>query len=165
MTMTDTRARSGTSTYSDARAKTVMLEVGADFFAVAAAGLISWDDAQNWTDSVSFILAHRAAVRFQIQLNCQGYLPRALDYRVSDDGSVLENGTAGGINYFALPPGTRATLYVEWNRFARDFAMVQEYFNARGWTTATAVDGAMTRDRVYSKDLYGVVRSKVGTWP
>jgi hypothetical protein len=163
MTMSTTLTRS--NTFSEARARDVMLEVGADFYAVAAAGLISWDDAQKWTEEISFILIHQAAIRFQIQLQCQGYAPRALDYRVSADGSVLESGTAGGINYFALPPGTRATLYVEWNSYARDFVMVQQYLYARGWTPASAVDGAMARDRVYSKDQYGVVRSKVGTWP
>jgi hypothetical protein len=47
---------------------------------------------------LGFILQHEAAYGFQIQFRCQGYQPRALDYRVSSDGSILESGTAGGIN-------------------------------------------------------------------
>jgi hypothetical protein len=92
------------------------------------------------------------------------YLPRALDCRVSSDGSVLESRTGGGINYFGLPPGTIASLFVEWNPLAKDLALVQRYLHARGWGTAFAVVGVAVRDRVYSKDGYGVIRSKVGNW-
>ncbi len=162
--MANTASRSCSDTFSEARARAVMLEVGADFYALAAAKLISWEDAERWTEELSFILVHRAAIRFQIQLRCSGYLPRALDYRVSNDGSVLESGTGGGINYFGLPAGTVASLFVEWNRLAKDLGYVQQYLYARGWGKAVAVDGAAVRDRVYSKDGYGVIRSKVGNW-
>ena len=81
MNMSATLTRS--NTFSEARARDVMLEVGADFYAVAAAGLISWDDAQKWTEEISFILIHQAAIRFQIQLQCQGYAPRASNSKSS----------------------------------------------------------------------------------
>jgi hypothetical protein len=143
-----------------------MPEVGADFYALAAAGLISSGTAQRWTEELAFILQHRAAHGFQIQLRCTGRNTIALDYRVSSDGSIQESSTAGGVNYFGLPAGTYATLFVDLNFQARTIATVQAYTRARGWgTNGQAVQGDTIRDRVYSKEGYGVIRSKIGTWP
>jgi hypothetical protein len=164
MTMSATLARTGT--FSEARARDVMLEIGADFYALAAAKLISWEAAERWTEELGFILLHEAAYGFQIQFHCQGHSPRALDYRVSSDGSILESGTAGGINYYGLPPGTVAGLLVQLNYGARKIAVVQQYLATRNWgIDGQAVEGAAVRDRVYSKDGYGVIRSKPGLWP
>ena len=165
MTMTDTASRSRTNTYSEARARTVMLEVGADFYALASANLISFDLAQRWTEERSFILLQQTVRGFQIQLQRPGSPTIALDYRVSSDGSVLESGTAGGINYYALPAGTTAGLVVDLNYEARNIAVVRRYIAERGWgTNGQAVEGTVVRDRVYSKDGFGVIRSKVGNW-
>lgn len=159
------RTRTLADTYTDARLWAVMPEVGADFYALAAAGLISSDTAQKWTEELAFILQHRAAHGFQIQLRCTGRNTIALDYRVSSDGSIQESSTAGGINYFGLPAGTHAFLFVELNFSASNIAKVQDYIRERGWGTGQAVQGDAVRDRVYSKEGYGVIRSKIGTWP
>jgi hypothetical protein len=143
-----------------------MLEVGADFYALVAPNLISFEQATKWTEELTHILQNQTANGFQIQLKCAGRLPIALDYRVSDDGSILEAGTAGGINYFALPPGTTASLFVDFNDAAPKAAAVRAYLAQRGWgTNGHVVEGAAARDRAYSNNGYGVVRSKVGTWP
>jgi hypothetical protein len=165
MTMTDTRSRSGTNTYSDARARTVMLEVGADFYALASANLITFDVAEKWTEELSFVLLQQTVRGFQIQLRRPGSPTIALDYRVSNDGSVLESSTAGGINYYGLPVGTTAGLVVDFNCEARNIAVVKRYIVERGWgTNGQAVEGEVVRDRVYAKDGFGVIRSKVGNW-
>jgi hypothetical protein len=79
---------------------------------------------------------------------------------------VHESGTGGGIDYFALPAGTRAGLVVTLNYQATQIAAVQTYIGQRGWgTNGQAVQGDSVRDRAYSKDGYGVVRGKVGVWP
>jgi hypothetical protein len=162
VTFSNTASR--TDTYSEARVGVVML--GADFYCLAGAGLISAEAANKWTEDLSHILLRKAAKGFQIQLKCQGYSPVALDYRVSSDGSLLESGTAGGINYFALPHGTSASLFVDLNYGATKIAAVREYLRGRGWgLNGHAVEGPTVRDRAYSKDQYGVVRSKVGAWP
>lgn len=163
MTQTYTVTRS--STYTEARLRNVMLEVGADFYALVAPGLISFETAAKWTDDLTFMLLHRAANSFQIQLRHPGYSPIALDYRVSSDGSLLESSTAGGIDYFALGPGTTGTLFVDLNFSAPNIAKVQSYLRGRGWgTNGSAIVGITSRDRAYSKDGYGVIRSKIGAW-
>jgi hypothetical protein len=162
--MTATRSR--TDTFTEARLAAVMPEVGADFYAMASAGLITLATAQSWTEELTFILKHRAAQRFQIQLHCPDRATIALDYQVRSDGTVHESGTGGGIDYFALPAGTYAGLLVTLDDKAPYAATVRAYIVQRGWgTDGQAVPGDPVRDRAYSKDGYGVVRGKVGNWP
>ena len=54
-----------------------MPEVGADFYALAGAGIITLRRAQRWTEELTFILQHEAAHGFQIQLTCPGGRDRA----------------------------------------------------------------------------------------
>lgn len=162
--MTATRSR--TDTFTEARLAAVMPEVGADFYAMASAGLLSLVTAQRWTEELTFVLRHKAVHSFQIQLCCPGRDKIALDYRVSSDGTVHESGTAGGIDYFSLPAGTQAGLVVTLDHQAPQIATVQAYTAQRGWgTNGQAVPGEPVRDRAYSKEGYGVVRGKVGVWP
>jgi hypothetical protein len=49
MTGVMTATQSRTDTFTEARLAAVMPEVGADFFAMASAGLLSLVTAQNWT--------------------------------------------------------------------------------------------------------------------
>jgi Bacterial HORMA domain family 1 len=164
--MTGTFTASQTSTYTDARLRAVMPEVGADFYALAGAGIVSLDVARRWTEELTFVLHQEAARGFQIQLGCPNGHRIALDYRVSSDGSIRESGTGGGVDYYALPSGTRAFLFVDLNYKAAKIAVVQTYIRQRGWTLdAQAVQGEVVRDRAYSKDGYGVIRGKIGAWP
>jgi hypothetical protein len=98
-------------------------------------------------------------------LTCPGGQRIALGYRVSSDGSIHESGTAGGVDYYALPKGTYATLFVDLNFQAPTIGTVWAYTQQRGWGNGSAVQGDVVRDRAYSKDGYGVIRSKIGTWP
>ena len=161
-----TATRSRTDTFTEARLAAVMPEVGADFYAMASAQLIALSTAQRWTEELTFILRHKAAHGFQIQLRCGGRDPIAVDYRVSSDGTVHESGSGGGIDYFSLPSGTSASLFVNLNYQAPQIAIVRSYTAQRGWgTDGQAVPGEPLRDRAYSKEGFGVVRGRVGVWP
>jgi len=162
--MTATRSR--TDSFTQARLAAVMPEVGADFYSMAGAGLVPLDTVMKWTEELSFILKHRAARGFQVQLTSPGRDKIALDYRVSSDGSVHESSTAGGIDYYALPAGTRCVLFVDLDYGSRDIQMVIAYIRPRGWgMDGQAVPGEPARDRAYSKEGYGLVRGKIGVWP
>jgi hypothetical protein len=57
-------------------------------------------------------------------------------------------------------------LFVDLNFSARNIGTVRTYLNGRGWgTNGEAIKGVSVRDRAYAKDGYGVIRSKIGTWP
>ena len=164
--MNGTFTASRTNTYTDARLRAVMPEVGADFHTLAGAGIISGELARRWTEELTFVLQHQAAHGFQVQLTHPNGQQIALDYRVSSDGSIRESSTAGGIDYYALPAGTRAFLFVDLDFQATKIAVVQTYIRERGWVLdARAVEGEIVRDRAYSKDGYGVIRGKIGMWP
>jgi hypothetical protein len=92
-----------------------MLGSRSGFLCSRGAGLDLVSDSHEVDGGTAFIRLHQAAHGFQIQLRCEGYWPIALEYRVSADGSILESGTAGGIDYFALAPGTTAMLFVDLN--------------------------------------------------
>lgn len=154
-----------TDTYTDARLRAVMAEVGADFYAPCAAGFITAETARRWTEDLTFVLRHRGAKRFQLQCTLPNGYRQALHYEVSSDGSVRESSGAGGIDFFALPQGTCVGLYVEIDYQSPNIGVVNSYTQQRGWgTNGQAVQGETVRDRAYSKDGYGVVRSKVGQW-
>jgi hypothetical protein len=160
-----TATRSQTNSFTEARLRAVMPEVGADFTNMAGAGIISFHTARGWTEALTFVLQKQAAQRFQVQLSCPGRNPVALDYRVSSDGTVRESGTAGGIDYYGLPDGTTAVLFVDLDENSPNIAEVRLYTRQRGWGCGSAVIGESARDRIYSKDGYGVVRGKIGAWP
>jgi Bacterial HORMA domain family 1 len=157
--------RSQTNTFTEARLRAVMPEIGADFTNMAGAGIIPFTAAQRWTEELAFVLQKQAARGFQVQLNCPGRAPIALDYRVSSDGTVRESGKAGGIDYYLLPEGTTATLFVDLDENSRNILEVRLYTCQRGWGVGSAVAGEAVRDRAYSKDGYGVIRGRIGTWP
>ncbi len=163
--MSGTFTASRTNTYTEPRLRAVMPEVGADFYALAGAGIVALDVAHCWTEELTFVLQNQAAHGFQIKLSYPNGQQVALDYRVSSDGSIRESGLAGGIDYYALPADTRATLIVDLNYEAENIDDVVAYTQRRQWGTGNLVQGEVVRDRVYSKDGYGVIRGKIGVWP
>ena len=160
---TSTATRS--STLTDARLRAVMPEIGADFYNMASADLISFSTAQRWTDELTFVLQNAAAHGFQVQFTYPNGQQVGLDYRVSSDGSIRESSMAGGIDYYALPQGTRSTFFIDLNFEASKIGLVQAYGQQRGWGVGRELQGDLVRDRAYSKDGYGVIRGKIGMWP
>lgn len=157
--------RTQTDTYTDARLRAVMAEVAADFYAPCAAGLIDANTARRWAEQLSYVLQMRGTRRFQLQCTQPNGYKQALHYEVSSDGSVHESSGAGGIDFFSLPQGTKLMLYVELDDASPNITAVRAYTARNGWgTDGRAVQGDTTRDRAYSKDGYGVVRSKIGQW-
>ena len=165
MTSIQTATRSQTNSFTEARLRAVIPEVGADLTNMAGAGIISFGTARRWTEDLTFVLRKQAARGFQVQLRPPGRATIALDYRVSSDGTVRESGRAGGIDYYLLPDGTVATLFINLDLSSPNITEVWLYAQQRGWGTGASVVGEPARDRVYSKDGYGVIRSKVGAWP
>ena len=127
MSGVQTATRSQANSFNEVRLRAVMPEVGADFTNMAGAGIISFAVAQRWTEELTFVLQKQAARGFKIQLSCPGYAPIALDYRVSSDGTVRESGRAGGIDYYGLPDGTTATLFVDLDDNSRNIMEVRLY--------------------------------------
>jgi hypothetical protein len=142
-----------------------MLEVDADLNTLAMAGLATFETCVSWCSDLIYIMEMEAATGFQLQFKCAGRAPLALGYVVSANGTLQSSDKSGGIDYFALPAGTRATLFVSLNYQSRNIETVRAYLRLRRWTfDGEAVSGNGTQDRIYSSGGYGVVRSKLGAW-
>jgi hypothetical protein len=163
MSLTGTASRTGT--YTEARLRAIMPEVVADIQGLAAVDIINTDTAIRWAEDLAFVLQQQAARGFQIKLLKPGSVEEvALDYKVSSDGTLHESSFSGGIDYYALPRGTRAILWVDIDQSSRNIAVVDHYTQSRGWGTGNRVTGTSVRDRAYSKEGYGVIRGRIGTW-
>ncbi len=163
--MTSTLTRSASTTMTAARVRNVMLEVTADLASISVAGLADFDKCAEWSADLSYMLEQEAVTSFQIQFKCAGHSTRALEFSVSADGTLQSSDTAGGIDYFGLPAGTKASLFVSLNYQSDNIQTVVAYLARRGWGfNGQPVTGNGTQDRVYSADGYGVVRNRIGAW-
>ena len=154
-----------TTTFTEARARAVMRQVLGDFMSVASAGLIRRETIQEWHEELEYAVVNEAIERFQLQLTRPDGTCVALEYVVRDDGTIQETGRAGGVDFHAFPPGTKVNLPIRYRAGAPKLEMVKEYLRGRGWTTGgSMLEGSASRDRAYSKDGYGMTRSKVGQW-
>jgi hypothetical protein len=156
-------SRSGTTTFTEARVREVMMPVFDDFTGCAARGFVSYATAQEWADDVTYLLSQQAISAFELQFTLPGGRLVGFRYEVSDDGSVFESSSSGGQKLHLLPAGTRAGLVVIYRGEVQTH--VREEMRRRGWGPgATSLAGEAVRERVYSKDGYGVVRKKIGDW-
>lgn len=162
--MASTQTYSRSSTFSEARVVAVMHKVLADLVGLAATGMIDEDTAEKWHEELEFILLRRGATYFQFQFRLPSGSRAGLTYRVSDDGSLSEDSDSGGVDWFDLPKGTKASLFLHVNEESPHLAEVRSFMSRRGWGAGSVVEGTGTRERAYSKDGFGLVRERVGAW-
>jgi hypothetical protein len=160
-TVTATR----TNTFTEARVRHVMAKVLDDLVMVAACEFASIERVTKWSEEVSMVLLLEAAELFQIKFARPDGEPAAITYAVSDDGSLSEDGESGGVNYYALPAGTEASIVLRLRDGAKKRQEAVDYLKRRGWTFNGAVlEDAGEQDRAYSSSGYGLTRRKVGKW-
>lgn len=142
-----------------------MRRVLGDFMNVASAGLVARDTMQTWHQELEYAVLQEVVDTFQVQFTKPDGKVLAVNYKVSDDGTIVESSKAGGLDFHGFPSGTRASLCFTYRVGAPNIERVQAYLEGRGWMTGgSLVDGVANRDRAFSKSGFGVVRSKVGDW-
>jgi hypothetical protein len=162
-TFTTTTAR--TTTFTEARVRYVMDKVLEDLVMIAVRDFATADQIQRWAEEVTVVLLLESAELFQIKFARPDGLTAAITYTISDDGSLSEDGASGGVNYFALPNGTKATIVIRLRAGARRRQEAVNYLKGHGWTfNGSVLEDAGSRDRAYSSNGYGVTRNLVGKW-
>ena len=161
--MSETYTGSYTDTYTEARARVVMLSVLADLLALADARMVSIEKAKRWMEDLLYLLNARVLNYFELQfysfsrIKFGGY-----KYSLSEDGSLHENSDSGGIDPYDFPAGTSVGLFADIDNSKKNISEVMEYLACRGWgTNGSALSGQETYERAYSKDGYGLKRFKV----
>jgi len=159
-----TYTTSQTSTFSEARARTVMLQVLGDFMLVPSAGLISRGTIQEWHEELEYAVLLHVVDTVQLQFTKPDSTRLGLSYTVRDDGTILEASKAGGLDLYGFPRGTRVGLVLTYRQQAPNIETVKAYLRDRGWMRGSLIDGVTRRDRAFSKDGFGIARGKVGEW-
>ncbi len=154
---------SASSTYTEARARKVMGKVQSDLIGMQNASLIAEHQVTKWVDDVLYCLNKEALRMFEFQLTLPDGSKRGIRYNVKDDGTISEDASTGGIDYYDLPKGTRVNLVIDPRE--GKLSSIQLELQARGWGfNGQVLPGEGTRDSAYSKDGYGLQRMKIGAW-
>lgn len=146
---------SGTDSYSEADVKAVMQNTYEDIIGFANRQIISYDRAKGWIEDLTYILKQKVVNFFEIQLyNTSGQKFMSYRYTVDSYGYLSTGSASGGMDYYSIPNGCRATLYVDLDYSKPNTNAVNAELNRRGWGTGTAMDGTHTHERNYvSNDL------------
>jgi hypothetical protein len=132
---------------------------------VASAGLIARETIQQWHEEVEYAVLHEVVDTFELQFTKPDGTTVGLSYTVRDDGTILEESKAGGIDFHGFPSGTRVRLLLTYQESAKNLEKVRAYLRNHGWTAGgSLLDGPTTRDRAFSKDGFAIARGKKGDW-
>jgi hypothetical protein len=143
-----------------------MKKVLADLAVLSQSGILTEERLLKWNEVLTFLLVREAIVKFQIQLCVAPKERIGVEYTVSDDGTLHEDSESGGIDYFALPSSTTASITIGLRDDCTALDEVKTFLRRRGFTfDGTFIKGEVSRDRAYSKDSFGLIRGKVGRWP
>jgi hypothetical protein len=146
---------------TEARVRTVMQNVTANFSAFVVAGHIDRERAVEWIFDLTYLQVKECLDFFEVQLNGRSY---GLRYTISSDGSVQQNSSSGGLDVYGLPAGTTVQLYAH----LRDGTpqRILDELARRGWGfNGRKMEAPEYERRAFSRDGYGITRAKLGTWP
>jgi hypothetical protein len=149
---------------TEARVRAVMRKVEANFRAFITAGLITEAHASSWTADVTYLQLVEALDYFEVQCATPEGASFGLRYRVAADGSIREDSRSGGLDVYGIPRNSRVRLYAHLRNGIG--SSVREELRKRGWGfDGSSLEGPESEQRSFSREGYGVTRSKVGVWP
>ena len=152
---------SGTESYSVTDVKAVMQNTYEDIIGFANRGLITYERAKSWIEDLTYVLNQKVIKFFEIQLYDGLTWFKTYRYTVDTYGYLTTGSTSGGINYYILPAGTRAILYVDLDFSKADTSGVNEELKRRGWGTGSATEGNSTYQKSYVSNNLQLKRSEI----
>jgi hypothetical protein len=152
---------SGTESYSVADVKAVMQNTYEDIIGFANRGLIPYERAKSWIEDLTYVLNQKVIKFFEIQLYDGLTWLKTYRYTVDTYGYLTTGSTSGGINYYTLPAGTLAVLYVDLDFSKANASSIKEELNRRGWGTGCATEGNSTYQRSYISNNLQLKRSEI----
>ena len=153
---------SGTESYSESDVKAVMQNTYEDIIGFANRQIISYARAESWIEDLTYVLNQKVVKFFEIQINnVSGTKFMSYKYTVDNYGYLSTGAASGGINYFAIPSGCSATLYVDLDFSKSNATVVNENLRKRGWGTGSALQGTETQERNYISNNLRLQRSVI----
>lgn len=159
--MTYTATATQTHTMTEARVRAVMQKVAANLNAFVVAGLVTAERAQKWVDDLTYLQVEGQLDFFELQLAGRTF---GLRYTISADGSIHQDSASGGIDVYGLSANTTVQLFASTKSPRPQY--VQAELERRGWHfNGKKLEAPESEQRTFSSNGYGLVRSKLGTWP
>lgn len=152
---------SGTESYSVTDVKAVMQNTYEDIIGFANRGLITYERAKSWIEDLTYVLNQKVIKFFEIQLYDGLTWLKTYRYTVDMYGYLTTGSMSGGINYYTLPAGTRAVLYVDLDFSKAKASSINEELNRRGWGTGSATEGNSTYQRSYVSNNLQLKRTEI----
>jgi hypothetical protein len=124
----------GTDSYSVADVRVVMQNTYEDIIGFANKGIINYEQAKKWIEDLTYLLSEKVLRSFEVQIyNSTNEKFQSYKYTTSNDGYLTSGSQSGGINYWAIPTGSKAGLFVDINFQLPKSAKVKEELARRGW--------------------------------
>jgi hypothetical protein len=131
-----------------------------DITGLVLRSFVSSERALKWREDLSYMLSQEAISAFELQLTKPDGTREGFRYEVSDDGSLLDASSSGGLQLYLVPERTTANLMVVFRELSPD---TREEIRRRGWThEGVPLSGEGIRERGYSHEGYGVIRKRFG---
>lgn len=149
---------------TEARVRAVMRKVSANLRAFVTAGLLTETQASKWTADLSYLQLVEALDYFEVQCTMHSGKSFGLRYTVRADGSILQDAKSGGLDVYGIPKDSSIGLVAQLRDDAPSW--VYDELRKRRWGfNGTSLDGDESEQRSFSREGYGITRSKVGIWP
>ena len=159
--MTYAATATRTDTMTEARVRAVMQKVTANLNAFVVAGLVTAERARKWVNDLTYLQLEGQLEFFEIQLAGRTF---GLRYTVSADGSIQQDSPSGGIDVYGLTAGTTVQLFASLRSPRPPY--IQTELERRGWHfNGKKLEAPESEQRAFSNNGYGLLRSKLGTWP
>lgn len=153
---------SGTESYSESDVKAVMQNTYEDIIGFANRQIITYARAESWIEDLTYVLNQKVVNFFEVQIkNTSGQKFMSYKYTVDTYGYLSTGAASGGINYYAIPSGCSASLYVDLDFSKSKTTGVNEELHRRGWGTGAALQGNESHERNYVSNNLRIQRSVV----
>lgn len=160
MTYTQTRTQANTVTITETRVRAVLRQINVDMFAAVIRGFASKETIDKWKDDLFYMLSKDALCYFELRVSLDSQIKAAWRYEISSDGSLTTSDKGGGINFYDFPNNSILSLVIQ--RRKNLSSQISKEIDRRGWINSVkTLSSSQTKERIYSKDGYGVTRSRL----
>lgn len=153
----------GTDSYTESDVKAVMQNTYEDVIGFANRQFITYAVAKDWIEDITFLLKEKVLNFFELQLfdgsnsNFKSY-----KYTVSSSGYLTSGSPSGGINYWAIPAGTKVKLFADIDYSKTNSAHIKDEVQKRGWgSNGAPLSGNVANERDYISNNLKLSRSVI----
>ena len=161
--MSTTYSFTGTESYSVADVRAVMQNTFEDIIGFAIREMVTFEQAKQWIEDLTYTLNKRALRFFELQLWNGTACYKSYRYEVNTFGVVSSGSQSGGIDYYSIPTTTTIRLLADLNPASPTYGEVfNELHYQRNWgNNGSAKQGNASYERSYVSGTLQLKRSTI----